>query len=480
MSSFLYGLGSRREVTKTEREPGRHKLKSPLAKSIAVPEPKHIVLQRDFSLYPQQKAVLPTGWATRLLHTSSLPLMTAPSRFLLDPASPSRSLSRLQVVLFHRPTNNLPSDRCHRLVASLYSSQILQEEHRRPPKKSIHTGDLYVFSRRTSRHLADLTLQTGNKNEPLCNTSLLIVLMAPQATPQEGEPDVPSQVLHVEIWSKTRRKTMLVRLLRSGQRTQAFLSRGTVQCALCQTFIRPNGFYTRHQTEISATSEVASPRQSIYNLCYQHAPFRKETEEVQRLNREGITLPPALKKTTNTLKTLLPPRNVPSGCVISIGERLRRVREELTPGLRLLTKIAINSKVHRNREDAFQAKLGSPAALEDAADSMEQAASSPETAGQTTLEQAGDLFGLTPFDEGHPSQPSGEPMADCEIASPDEEVSAPLDLPPVESDPRDCEPSPVRAPSPTALPPLEPLPVESDPLDVTLPRLKSVSKAEIY
>jgi hypothetical protein len=258
----------------------------------------------------------------------------------------TRGLSRLPVVLFHRPTNNLPSDRCHRLVASLYSSQILQEEHRGPPKKSIHTGDLNDFSRRTSRHLADLTLQTGNKNEPLCNTSLLIVLMAPQATPREGEPDVPSQVLHFEIWSKTRRKTMLVRLLRSGQRTQAFLSRGTVQCALCQTFIRPNVFYTRQQTEISATPADASPRQSIYNLCYQHAPFRKETEEEQRLNRECITLPPALKKTTDTLKTLLPPRSVPSGWVTSTGDRLRRVREELTPCLRILKRIAIYSHVH--------------------------------------------------------------------------------------------------------------------------------------
>jgi hypothetical protein len=190
-------------------------------------------------------------------------------------------------------------------------------------------------------------------------------------------------------------------------------------------------------------------------------------------------MPPALKKTTDTLKTLLPPRSMPSGWVISTGDRLRQLREELTPGLHFLKRIAINSNAHREREDAFQAELQSPAVLEAAADSMEQAASSSQTAGQTTLEQAEDLFRLSPFDEGHSSQPSDEQMADFESASPDEAESAPLDLPPVESDPRASEPSSVRVPSPTTPPPLEPLPVESDPLDVTLPRLKSVPKAEI-
>ncbi|HEX7734071.1 MAG TPA: hypothetical protein VF458_04390 [Ktedonobacteraceae bacterium] len=48
---------------------------------------------------------------------------------------------------------------------------------------------------------------------------------------------------------------------------------------------------------------------------------------------------------------------------------------------------------------AFEAELGSPAALEEAATIMTQAGVAPETAGQVALEHSGYLFSITPADE---------------------------------------------------------------------------------
>jgi len=111
---------------------------------------------------------------------------------------------------------------------------------------------------------------------------------------------------------------MIVRLLRSGQRAQAFISPGTVQCALCQTFIRPNVFYTRHQAEVPATLWNRSPHLITYNLCYQHSPFRKETEEEeQRREIQLMNLQASTKKGIAKLKMLHPARKIQSGHAVS-------------------------------------------------------------------------------------------------------------------------------------------------------------------
>ena len=100
---------------------------------------------------------------------------------------------------------------------------------------------------------------------------------------------------------------MIVRLLRSGQRTQAFMSYGTVKCALCHKFIQPNVYYTRHQTEVPATLWNRSASLITYNLCYQHAPFRRETEEEQRQETQPMNL-------QASMKTFLPTRKTQSAC----------------------------------------------------------------------------------------------------------------------------------------------------------------------
>jgi hypothetical protein len=87
---------------------------------------------------------------------------------------------------------------------------------------------------------------------------------------------------------------MIVRFLHNGQKTQAFVSPGTVQCALCKTIIPPNEYYTRHQAKVPATLWNPSPRLTIYYLCYQDAPFRKETEEEQKYATQPIQVPPAI------------------------------------------------------------------------------------------------------------------------------------------------------------------------------------------
>jgi hypothetical protein len=105
---------------------------------------------------------------------------------------------------------------------------------------------------------------------------------------------------------------MIVRLLSNGQRTQAFPSPGTVKCAVCQTFIQPNVFYTRHHTEAPATPWNPSPHPIAYNLCDQHAPFRKETEEEQRLALQLMNLRASRKKDLAKLMALLPTSKMPT------------------------------------------------------------------------------------------------------------------------------------------------------------------------
>jgi hypothetical protein len=53
----------------------------------------------------------------------------------------------------------------------------------------------------------------------------------------------------------------------------------------------------------------------------------------------------------------------------------------------------------RARGAAFERELGTPAALEEAAQIMMQAGESPATAGQTAMQHSGYLFSITPIGE---------------------------------------------------------------------------------